>query len=60
MASVSDIDSACLGEILHCHITVKKRGGKLKLANLSEKLRKMLARTRIAWVEEDLLSDPPP
>ena len=60
MASVSDIDSACLGEILHCHIKVTQKGGTLKLVNLSEKLRVLLARTRIAWVHEDLLSDPPP
>ena len=52
MAGVPDIDSACLGEILHCHITVSRKGGKLKLVNLSEKLRGLLSRTRVAWVEE--------
>ena len=60
MASVPGIDSACLGEILHCHISVTKKGGELKLANVSEKLRVLLTRTKIAWVHEDLLSDPSP
>ena len=60
MASVPDIDSACLGEILHCHIRVTKEGGELRLANVSEKLRVLLTRTKIAWVHEDLLSEPSP
>jgi len=60
MANVPGIDSACLGEILHCHIGVTKEGGKLRLVNPSEKLRILLTRTKIAWVHEDLLSDPPP
>ncbi len=60
MADVADIDSACLGEILHCHIKVTQKGGTLKLVNLSEKLRNLLTRTRIAWVHEDLLLDPSP
>lgn len=59
MASVPDIDSACLGEILHCHIRVTKKGGKLRLVNLSEKLRVLLTRTKVAWVHEDLLSGHP-
>jgi anti-sigma B factor antagonist len=60
MANVPGIDSAGLGEILHCHIRVTKKGGKLRLVNLSEKLRVLLTRTKVAWVHEDLLSDPPP
>ena len=52
MAAVPDIDSACLGEILHSQIKVGRTGGKLKLANLSERLRAMLSRTRVAWIEE--------
>jgi anti-anti-sigma factor len=57
MAGVPDIDSACLGEILHCHIEVSREGGKLKLCNLSEKLRGLLSRTRVAWVEDGEPSD---
>jgi anti-anti-sigma factor len=60
MAAVPDIDSACLGEILHCHIKVTKKGGELRLVNLNERLRVLLTRTKIAWVHEDLLSEPPP
>jgi anti-anti-sigma factor len=53
MNDVPDIDSACLGEILHSQIKVGRVGGKLSLANLSEKLRSLLSRTRVAWLEED-------
>ena len=52
MAGVPDIDSACLGELLHCHIIVSRTGGQLKLVNLNEKLRGLLSRTRLAWIEE--------
>ena len=60
MADVPDIDSACLGEILHCHIRVTKKGGTLKLVNVNEKLRGLLTQTRIAFVHDDLLGDPSP
>ena len=60
MANVPDVDSACLGEILHCHIKVTKMGGALKLVNVSEKLRGLLTQTRIAFVHDDLLGDPSP
>ncbi len=60
MANVPNVDSACLGEILHCHIRVTKKGGTLKLVNVNEKLRSLLTQTRIAWVHDDLLSDPLP
>ncbi len=60
MANVPNVDSACLGEILHCHIEVTKEGGTLKLVNVNEKLRGLLTQTRIAWVHDDLLSDPSP
>ena len=33
LADVPDIDSAGLGEILHCHIAVNREGGKLKSGN---------------------------
>ena len=60
MANVPGIDSAGLGEILHCHIKVTKKGGTLKLVNVNERLRGLLTQTRIAWVHDDLLSDPSP
>jgi anti-anti-sigma factor len=60
MADVPNVDSACLGEILHCHIKVTKTGGTLKLVNVNEKLRGLLTQTRIAWVHDDLLGDPSP
>jgi anti-sigma B factor antagonist len=51
-ANVLDIDSACLGEILHCHIRVTNKGGELRLVKPSETLRGLLTRTKIAWVHE--------
>ena len=60
MAGVPNVDSACLGEILHCHVKVTKKGGMLKLVNVNEKLRGLLTQTRIAWVHDDLLGDPSP
>ena len=60
MANVPDVDSACLGEILHCHVKVTKTGGTLKLVNVNEKLRVLLTQTRIAFVHDDLLGDPSP
>ena len=60
MAGVPDVDSACLDEILHCHIKVTKKGGMLKLVNVNEKLRGLLTQARIALVHDDLLLDPLP
>jgi anti-anti-sigma factor len=52
MAGVPDIDSACLGEILRSQITAGREGGKLRLVNLNERLRILLNRTRVSWLEE--------
>jgi anti-anti-sigma factor len=47
LAGVTDVDSACLGEIVRSHKTVSRKKGKLKLMNPSESLRTLLARTRL-------------
>jgi anti-sigma B factor antagonist len=51
MADVSYIDSLCLGEITRSQMTVSRKGGMLRLVNLNDRLRVLLARTRLAWLE---------
>ncbi len=50
LAGVPYIDSACLGEVIRSYTTVSQSSGKLKLVNLSERLRGLLSRTRLDWV----------
>ena len=51
MADVPYIDSLCLGEITRSQMTVSRKGGMLRLVNLNDSLRVLLARTRLAWLE---------
>jgi anti-sigma B factor antagonist len=51
MAGVPDIDSLCLGEITRSQMTLSQKGGTLRLVNLNERLRELLTRTRLAWLE---------
>jgi anti-sigma B factor antagonist len=51
MAGVPYIDSLCLGEITRSQMTVSRKGGMLRLVNLNGRLRVLLARTRLAWLE---------
>lgn len=52
LADVPYVDSAGLGEIVHCYITVSKKGGRLKLLNLTKKLQDLLAITKLLTVFE--------
>jgi anti-sigma B factor antagonist len=47
------VDSAGLGEIIHCYTIVNRENGKLKLINMGDRLRGLLSRTRLAWVGEE-------
>jgi anti-anti-sigma factor len=51
MSDVPDIDSLCLGEITRSQMTVSRKGGTLRLVNLNDRLRVLLTRTRLAWLE---------
>ena len=51
MADVPYIDSLCLGEITRGLMTVSQKGGMLRLVNLNDRLRVLLVRTRLAWLE---------
>ena len=52
LADVPYVDSAGLGEIVRCYTTVSKKGGKLKLLNLTAKIRDLLAITKLLTVFE--------
>ena len=52
LADVPYVDSAGLGEIVRCYTTVSKKGGRLKLLNLTAKIRDLLAITKLLTVFE--------
>ena len=52
LADVPYVDSAGLGEIVRCYTTVSKKGGKLKLLNLTKKIKDLLAITKLLTVFE--------
>jgi anti-sigma B factor antagonist len=52
LADVPYVDSAGLGEIVRCYTTVSKKAGKLKLLNLTAKIRDLLAITKLLTVFE--------
>jgi anti-sigma B factor antagonist len=60
LAGVPYIDSACLGEIVHCLTLLSEENGRLKLVNLNERLRSLLSRTRLDWVSEEGSDDKAP
>src|SRR5260370_19382222 len=47
LADVPYVDSAGLGEIVRCYTTVSRKGGKLKLLNLTKKIQDLLAITKL-------------
>jgi anti-sigma B factor antagonist len=52
LAVVRYVDSAGLGEIVGCYTTVRRKGGKLKLINLTKKIQDLLAITKLLTVFE--------
>ena len=52
LADVPYVDSAGLGEIVRCYTTVSKSGGRLKLINLTKKIKDLLAITKLLTVFE--------
>jgi anti-sigma B factor antagonist len=52
LADVPYVDSAGLGEIVRCYTTVSRKGGKLKLLNLTKKIKDLLAITKLLTVFE--------
>jgi anti-sigma B factor antagonist len=52
LADVPYIDSSGLGELISSYTTVQKAGGRLKLANLTNKIVDLLAITKLVTVFE--------
>jgi len=52
LADVPYVDSAGLGEIVRCYTTVSRKGGRLKLVNLTRKIQDLLAITKLLTVFE--------
>ena len=50
LASVSHIDSSGLGELISSHITLKAKGGEIKLVHLTESLRELMTITKLLTV----------
>ena len=50
LANVPYIDSAGLGEIVRTYTTVSRQGGKLKLLNLTKRIKDLLAITKLLTV----------
>ena len=52
LEDVPYVDSAGLGEIVRCYTTVSRKNGKLKLINLTKKIKDLLAITKLLTVFE--------
>ena len=52
LADVPYVDSAGLGEIVRTYTTVSRKGGKLKLLNLTKKIEDLLSITKLLTVFE--------
>jgi anti-sigma B factor antagonist len=58
LGDVPYVDSAGLGEIVRCYTTVSRKGGRLKLLNLTKKIQDLLAITKLLTVFETYDSEP--
>jgi anti-sigma B factor antagonist len=52
LGDVPYMDSAGLGEVVRCYTTVSRKDGKLKLVNLTKRLRDLLSITKLLTVFE--------
>jgi len=50
LADVTHIDSSGLGELISSHITLKAKGGEIKLVHLTESLRELMTITKLLTV----------
>jgi anti-sigma B factor antagonist len=57
LADVPYVDSAGLGEIIRTYTTVSRKGGKLKLLNLTKKIQDLLSITKLLTVFETYESE---
>ena len=57
LEDVPYVDSAGLGEIVRCYTTVSRKNGKLKLINLTKKIKDLLSITKLLTVFETYESE---
>lgn len=57
LGEVPYVDSAGLGEIVRCYTTVSRKGGRLKLLNLTKKIKDLLSITKLLTVFETFDSE---
>lgn len=57
LAEVKYMDSSGIGELVNCHTTVKKRGGEMKLLNLTKKIREILTITKLLMVFDHYVNE---
>lgn len=58
LAGVTHMDSSGLGELVSSHVTLRDKGGEMKLAHLTERLRDLLTSTKLLAVF-DVYDDEP-
>jgi anti-sigma B factor antagonist len=58
LAWVKHIDSAGLGELVSCHVTLAEKGGALKLMHMTERVRELMTLTKLFTVF-DIYDDEP-
>jgi len=51
------MDSAGIGELIRCYTTVTNKDGKLKLLNLTKKIKDLLTITKLISVFEDFTDE---
>lgn len=58
LSGVTYIDSCGLGELVASHVTAQKKGGEIKLLNLTESLREMMTITKLVDIFDVYESEP--
>ncbi|MGH9968941.1 MAG: STAS domain-containing protein [Pyrinomonadaceae bacterium] len=58
LAGVTHIDSSGLGELIASHVTLRNKGGEIKLTHLTERLRDLMTITKLLTVF-DVYDDEP-
>lgn len=57
LEKVKYMDSAGIGELIRCYTTVTNKGGKLKLLNLTTKIKDLLTITKLISIFEDFTDE---
>jgi anti-sigma B factor antagonist len=57
LGNVSYVDSAGLGQLVQIHATTKSKGGSLRLANLTKRLKDLLVVTKLVTVFDSYESE---